>query len=92
MELLLKLTSLLKMHARKERLLKKAVLIMLPSPLLLKAVIFPSKRQFLKVIDEVGKESIGVIKSRLGDEYSYGDIRLVLSHLIWEGEMAKQST
>jgi uncharacterized protein YpbB len=44
----------------------------------------------LKVIDEVGKESIGLIKSKLGDEYSYGDIRLVLSHLIFEVEAAKQ--
>jgi uncharacterized protein YpbB len=45
-----------------------------------------------KVIDEVGRESIGLIKSRLGDEYSYGDIRLVLSHLMWNSEAKEEST
>jgi hypothetical protein len=34
----------------------------------------------VKVMDEVGTESIVEIKNRLGEEYSYGDIRAVLSH------------
>lgn len=34
----------------------------------------------LKVIDEVGSESIGRIKSRLGEEFEFGEIRAVLNH------------
>jgi uncharacterized protein YpbB len=41
------------------------------------------QKEIIAVIEQVGEQSIGAIKSRLGDEYSYGDIRLVLSHLSW---------
>lgn len=34
----------------------------------------------LKVIDVVGSESLGAIKYRLGEEYSYSEIRAVLNH------------
>lgn len=34
----------------------------------------------LKVIDVVGSESLGAIKHRLGEEYSYNEIRAVLNH------------
>jgi uncharacterized protein YpbB len=41
------------------------------------------QKEITTVIGQVGEQSIGAIKSRLGDEYTYGDIRLVLSHLSW---------
>lgn len=34
----------------------------------------------LKAIDVVGTESLGAIKHRLGDDYSYNEIRAVLNH------------
>jgi hypothetical protein len=34
----------------------------------------------LKVIDVVGSEGLGAIKYRLGDDYSYSEIRAVLNH------------
>jgi hypothetical protein len=34
----------------------------------------------LKVIEDTGAESLGAIKSKLGDEVSFGDIRAVVSH------------
>ncbi|RYY39778.1 MAG: hypothetical protein EOO08_08890 [Chitinophagaceae bacterium] len=37
----------------------------------------------VEVMDEVGTESLGLIKSRLGDEYSFGEIRAVLNHRIF---------
>jgi hypothetical protein len=37
----------------------------------------------LKVMDEVGTESLGLIKNRLGDEYTFGEIRAVLNHRIF---------
>jgi len=43
-------------------------------------------KQISTVVAIVGQESIGQIKSKLGDEFSYGDIRLVLSHLSWVKE------
>jgi hypothetical protein len=41
------------------------------------------QKEITTVIGQIGEQSIGAIKSRLGDEYTYGDIRLVLSHLSW---------
>ncbi|RYZ21672.1 MAG: hypothetical protein EOO16_12045, partial [Chitinophagaceae bacterium] len=37
----------------------------------------------LKVMNEVGTESLGLIKGRLGDEYTFGEIRAVLNHRIF---------
>jgi hypothetical protein len=37
----------------------------------------------LKVMDQVGTESLGLIKNRLGDEYTFGEIRAVLNHRIF---------
>ncbi|RYY86022.1 MAG: hypothetical protein EOO15_15505 [Chitinophagaceae bacterium] len=37
-----------------------------------------------KVMDEVGMESLGAVKSRLGDEYTFGEIRAVLNHRLYE--------
>ena len=42
----------------------------------------------LKVIDEVGTESLGAIKYRLGDEYSYGEIRAVLNHYYYQQKIS----
>lgn len=36
-----------------------------------------------KVMDEVGTESLGLIKNRLGDEYTFGEIKAVLNHRLY---------
>ncbi|HEY1114672.1 MAG TPA: helix-turn-helix domain-containing protein, partial [Chitinophagaceae bacterium] len=38
----------------------------------------------LKTIGEVGTDGLGAIKYRLGDEYSYGEIRAVLNHHFYQ--------
>ncbi|TCZ70501.1 helix-turn-helix domain-containing protein [Flaviaesturariibacter aridisoli] len=40
-------------------------------------------KNILKVMDEVGTESLGLIKNKLGDEYTFGEIRAVLNHRIF---------
>ncbi|ANE53536.1 hypothetical protein SY85_15985 [Flavisolibacter tropicus] len=47
----------------------------------------------LSVIAEVGAESMNAIKSKLGDEFSFSDIKLVLGHHTWklQQENAKET-
>ncbi|GAB4093375.1 helix-turn-helix domain-containing protein [Flaviaesturariibacter terrae] len=40
-------------------------------------------QHILKVMDEVGTESLAAVKSRLGDEYTFGEIRAVLNHRMY---------
>ncbi|RYD95947.1 MAG: helicase, partial [Sphingobacteriales bacterium] len=42
----------------------------------------------MKVMDEVGTESLGQIKNRLGDEYTFGEIRAVLNHRLFAQKMS----
>ncbi|RYZ00406.1 MAG: helicase [Chitinophagaceae bacterium] len=52
-------------------------------------VVAPSKvEHILKVMDEVGTESLGAIKGRLGDEYSFGEIRAVLNHRLFAQKLS----
>ncbi|MFL5811210.1 MAG: helix-turn-helix domain-containing protein [Flavisolibacter sp.] len=44
-------------------------------------LVAPQKiENILKVIEQLGPESQGLIKSRLGDDYSYHEIRVVVNH------------
>lgn len=47
----------------------------------------------LSVIAEVGAESMNAIKSKLGDEFSFSDIKIVLGHYSWklQQENAKET-
>ncbi|GAA4338030.1 helix-turn-helix domain-containing protein [Flaviaesturariibacter amylovorans] len=52
-------------------------------------VVEPVKvEQILKVMDEVGTESLGLIKGRLGDAYSFGEIRAVLNHRLFAQKLS----
>ena len=46
----------------------------------------------LTVIAEVGTESMSAIKSKLGDEFSFSDIRVVLSYYSWKLKESEGST
>ena len=46
----------------------------------------------LTVIAEVGTETMSAIKSKLGDEFTFSDIRVVLSYHSWKLQESEGAT